>query len=1511
MTSSCSSSSSSGPSDRFPSASGAEHALKHRFSICQLSGATGLLVTSRIIIVSAHVLSQPKDADGVYARFEIEHEDFGPKSTHVRLNPHEDQGGFFYSSPYPPRDKSEPKLRKYSIETLDFTLVALDQNDPHFKEIQGTPIKFFERPVPPQYQESVYVAQYPSFDKDPITKKWTTFPREQKFVSTAEAVAHISEWVIHYNGDAVRGSSGAPLFNGSEEVIGFHHAECEEDTHANKNCKIAIRADGIREHIYSTLMPQSTREIFITDSANISIIESLKTFYRKKENIKLLVGGKLSIKAHYTSLKMITNNERKETEKELKKPNHRLTRDETIFQLKGPIQLEDLFEKEELKNALKKRVLIQGSAGIGKSTLCQRIVYLWTHDNLWTQFKAVIWIKFRNLTVKKHPDYSDLYEVIAKECLLKPSITHLLQEEKFRKGCLLILDGYDELPNENLEFQAGGKYCQVLKAFQEEFPHIIVTTRPQSVPGFQGSLELQILGFENQSINKYVESFFRLNEQDSEEERTKKQKGNLILKEQLKHPLVFSLCHIPINLEIFCSLALEGQTFLVDRPLGIAKIYDKLTDWLMRRFFLLRTGMKRETALSPFPQSRGDIKNAMQALEELAWKGFSEDRLYFNNTDDDPEISSVFFKHNIDDITEVTKIGPFEINNGEGQFIHFTFQEFFSAKYLVRLVEDLEANELEIMKIIQDKKFHPRYQLVFSMTSGLLAQNKNKNFLRKFFDMLYAPPTDEGKVREFILFAKYFEECGVSAREVTQYEQFTRDIVRLLEDPQIFYETKLEILNKNSFLLANDKVANFFLQRLNNPHSSFLYFLIELAKQKTRIPEGIPKEKILKGIFSLLLDSSSDISVREMAAGALWEIAGIGGVLPEKTLDVLVSLLLDPTIDVSVHEKAAWALGAIGKAGGALPEKALNGLTVVLLDSDADEFVRACAALTMWKIVKAGGVLPEKVLDALIAVLLDSNAWALVRGYAKGTLETIVEAGGDLANKALDGLIGFLSDPKIDTYLNLSATVQTLEKIVKPRADLSERMLNGLITLLFNSSANADIRGQAAQILAEIVLAEGIHSEKALNGLIVFFLDPKSDVNACKEATEASGKIARAGGVFPEKILNRLVDLLSDSSADEFVRGAAARSLRGITRIGTIFLEEMLDGMIVLISDSSVGAFPRKAAAGALGEIARLGMVLPEKALDGFMLLLSDASVDVDARRHAAEVLGTIARTEVIFPEKVLEGLTALLSDSNADVFVQGLVAEALGDIAATGKVLPEGLLDRLMNLLFDSSADKFFRRESAAKALEMSVRAGGDLADKALDSLMNVLLDSSTDALVHEAVAKVLRNIVETGKALPETKLDELMDFLLNFNAHVEMRGRAAVVLGMFVRTGEGLPEKTLDSLMNVLLNPSSGVLVHEVIAKVLRNIAGAGKALPGRLLDNLIALLSNLNASAEVRRQAASILQQCVKKGIIHSKNDIVHICKINGMAFYEMENQYYIVDEREVHPVKIAATEPVSDP
>ena len=122
------------------------------------------------------------------------------------------------------------------------------------------------------------------------------------------------------------------------------------------------------------------------------IKKALQNDYLSKDKITRLIPGtygpiKTEIEDIFTRLAIIDEGEKHEKEQIIKKEqpgvtpeeikDGRIPTHESIFKPKRPIELQDLFDEKNFNSAKEKRILIEGAAGIGKSTLCQYIAYQW------------------------------------------------------------------------------------------------------------------------------------------------------------------------------------------------------------------------------------------------------------------------------------------------------------------------------------------------------------------------------------------------------------------------------------------------------------------------------------------------------------------------------------------------------------------------------------------------------------------------------------------------------------------------------------------------------------------------------------------------------------------------------------------------------------------------------------------------------------------------------------------------------------------------------------------------------------------------------------------------------------------------------------------------------------------------------------------------------------------------------------------------------------------------------
>ncbi|KAI5921293.1 hypothetical protein F4810DRAFT_374107 [Camillea tinctor] len=142
------------------------------------------------------------------------------------------------------------------------------------------------------------------------------------------------------------------------------------------------------------------------------------------------------------------------------------------------ILLPDLFQWKSKNQSGHNRVLVRGQAGIGKSTLCKRIIYDYIYHGMWADIiDRIIWLPLRHLKDESKQRYDirmllfDRYFQFQQDGqLLFDALFKAFQGEQSRT--LFILDGLDEVL-----LQLSSENSYLLKLLLQQ-PRIIVTTRP-------------------------------------------------------------------------------------------------------------------------------------------------------------------------------------------------------------------------------------------------------------------------------------------------------------------------------------------------------------------------------------------------------------------------------------------------------------------------------------------------------------------------------------------------------------------------------------------------------------------------------------------------------------------------------------------------------------------------------------------------------------------------------------------------------------------------------------------------------------------------------------------------------------------------------------------------------------------------------------------------------------------------------------------------------------------------
>ena len=112
-----------------------------------------------------------------------------------------------------------------------------------------------------------------------------------------------------------------------------------------------------------------------------------------------------------------------------------------------PILHGDLFKVEEGKKPVRK-LIVEGNAGIGKTTLCTMLTEEWANGKIFTQFDCVLLLPLRERSVSTATTLPQLFKLLHSSERICTSVIEEL-EEREGEGVLIIADGWDELDQEN------------------------------------------------------------------------------------------------------------------------------------------------------------------------------------------------------------------------------------------------------------------------------------------------------------------------------------------------------------------------------------------------------------------------------------------------------------------------------------------------------------------------------------------------------------------------------------------------------------------------------------------------------------------------------------------------------------------------------------------------------------------------------------------------------------------------------------------------------------------------------------------------------------------------------------------------------------------------------------------------------------------------------------------------------------------------------------------------------
>ena len=375
-----------------------------------------------------------------------------------------------------------------------------------------------------------------------------------------------------------------------------------------------------------------------------------------------------------------------------------------------PILHSDLFKVEKSKKPVRK-LIVEGNAGMGKTSLCTMLTEEWANGKIFTQFNWVLLLPLRERSVSMATTLPQLFKLLHSSERIRTSVIEEL-EEREGEGVLIIADGWDELDQENRSdssFLYSLLFGNILP-----FLSVLLTSRPSASADLHDlptvDRLVEVVGFNEENVKQFIES---------EVEECPEKASSLI--EQLENnPVIQSVCSVPLNCAIICHL---WRTFESRLPTTLTELYTHIVLNVILRNIKKANAQTSRIALESFD----DIPTASREMFWLtcafAYNCLTENQLVFTES----KVASTF-PQVLDSSDKFLCLGLLQCARsllpvGQGlsfHFVHLTIQEFLAALHLVTL-----PNE-EKLKVFRAHARSHRFAMVWRFVYGLGCNNKSK-----------------------------------------------------------------------------------------------------------------------------------------------------------------------------------------------------------------------------------------------------------------------------------------------------------------------------------------------------------------------------------------------------------------------------------------------------------------------------------------------------------------------------------------------------------------------------------------------------------------------------------------------------------------------------------------------------------------------------------------------------------------------------------------------------------------